>query len=66
MITPDKPEVQVILMTTFMITSQPDGFKAGQSQTKGWTKNTFNSWQEKASKWPKENIKRKQLWPKTQ
>lgn len=38
MITPEKPEVQIVLMTTFMITSQLDGFRAGQSQTKRLTR----------------------------
>lgn len=38
MITPKKPEVQIVLMATFMKTSQPDGFRAGQSQTKRWTR----------------------------
>lgn len=38
MIKPEKPEVQIVLMTTFMKTCQPDGFRAGQSQTKHWTR----------------------------
>lgn len=56
MIKPEKPEVQIVLMTTFMITSQPDGFRAGQSQ-KIYLAHGRLYLLEKASKWPKENIK---------
>lgn len=56
MIKPEKPEVQIVLITTFMITSQPDGFRAGQSQ-KIYLAHGRLYLLEKASKWPKENIK---------